>query len=176
MEKERLQVLHLETQHFNGFHLSIGQSILTSSSFICLKRKRKVVLLLKQTIKIKTRKETVKMKKIFYLKSCSTNQRILKELNLEGVELQNIKDENIDEKSLDFLKEKTGSYEALFSKKAMKFRSMGLNEMTLSEGDYKKYILEEYTFLKRPYMINGDEVFIGNAKNVVEAAVLSFNS
>ena len=116
------------------------------------------------------------MKKIFYLKSCSTNQRILKELNLEGVELQNIKDENIDEKSLDFLKEKTGSYEALFSKKAMKFRSMGLNEMTLSEGDYKKYILEEYTFLKRPYMINGDEVFIGNAKNVVEAAVLSFNS
>ena len=116
------------------------------------------------------------MKKIFYLKSCSTNQRILKELNLEGVELQNIKDENIDEKSLDFLKDKVGSYEALFSKKAMKFRSMGLNEMALSEADYKKYILEEYTFLKRPYMINGDEVFIGNAKNVVEAAVRSFNS
>lgn len=127
-------------------------------------------------IKIKTRKETVKMKKIFYLKSCSTNQRILKELNLEGVELQNIKDENIDEKSLDFLKDKMGSYEALFSKKAMKFRSMGLNEMSLTEADYKKHILEEYTFLKRPFMINGDEVFIGNAKNVVEAAVHSFNS
>jgi arsenate reductase len=134
------------------------------------------VLLLKRTIKIKTRKEIDKMKKIFYLKSCSTNQRILKELNLEGVELQNIKDENIDEKSLDFLKDKMGSYEALFSKKAMKFRSLGLNEMSLSEADYKKHILEEYTFLKRPYMINGDEVFIGNAKNVVEAAVHSFNS
>jgi arsenate reductase len=61
------------------------------------------------------------MKKIYYLKSCSTNQRILKELNLgEEVALQNIKELNIDEKTLDFLKEKVGSYEALFSKKAMK--------------------------------------------------------
>lgn len=116
------------------------------------------------------------MKKIYHLKSCSTNQRILKELNLEGVDLQNIKEENIDEVTLDFLKEKVGSYEALFSKKAMKFRSLGLHEMNLTEADYKKYILEEYTFLKRPFMINEDAVFIGNAKNVVEAAQKSFNS
>ena len=113
------------------------------------------------------------MKKIYHLASCSTNQRILKELNLDGVELQNIKEQNIDEKTLDFLKEKVGSYEALFSKKAMKYRSMGLNEMNLSEADYKKYMLQEYTFLKRPFIINGDEVFIGNAKNVVEQAVKS---
>jgi len=118
--------------------------------------------------------EIDKMKKIYHLKSCSTNVRILKELNLEGVELQNIKQENIDEKTLSFLKEKVGSYEALFSKKAMKYRSMGLNKMELTEKDYKKYILEEYTFLKRPYMINGDEVFIGNTKSVVEAAKKSF--
>ena len=114
------------------------------------------------------------MKKIYHLKSCSTNVRILKELNLEGVELQNIKEENIDEKTLNFLKEKAGSYEALFSKKAMKYRSMGLNKMELSEDDYKKYMLEEYTFLKRPFMINDDEVFIGNSKAVVEAAKKSF--
>ena len=117
------------------------------------------------------------MKKIYHLKSCSTNVRILKEINPgSDVELQNIKDENIDEKTLDFLKEKVGSYEALFSKKAMKYRSMGLNEMALSEQDYKKYMLQEYTFLKRPFMINDDEVFIGNSKSVVEAAVESFNN
>lgn len=115
------------------------------------------------------------MKKIYHLKSCSTNVRILKELNLgSDVELQNIKEENIDEEMLDFLKEKVGSYEALFSKKAMKYRSMGLNEMNLTEEDYKKYMLQEYTFLKRPFMINNDEVFIGNSKKVVEAAVESF--
>ena len=115
------------------------------------------------------------MKKIYHLKSCSTNVRILKELNLEGVELQNIKQENIDEKTLDFLKEKIGSYEALFSKKAMKYRSMGLNKMDLSEDDFKKYMLEEYTFLKRPFMINEEEIFIGNSKDVVEAAKKSFS-
>ena len=117
------------------------------------------------------------MKKIYHLKSCSTNIRILKELDLNvDVELQNIKEENIDEATLDFLKDRVGSYEALFSKKAMKYRSMGLNEMELTEQDYKKYMLQEYTFLKRPFMINNDEVFIGNAKKVVEAAIESFKS
>jgi len=116
------------------------------------------------------------MKKIFHLKTCSTNQRILREINPgSDTELQNIKELNIDEEALDFLKDKVGSYESLFSKKAMKYRSMGLNEMELSEEDYKNYILQEYTFLKRPFIINGDEVFIGNSKTVVEAAIESFN-
>ena|SRR5680860_362997 len=111
------------------------------------------------------------MKKVFHLSSCNTNQRILKEIGFgEEVELQDIKSENIDEQTLDFIKEKVGSYEALFSKRAMKFRSMGLNEMDLSEKDYKKYMLEEYTFLKRPFIILDDQVFVGNAKKIVEAA------
>lgn len=115
------------------------------------------------------------MKKIYHLKTCSTNARILKELNPgPEVELQNIKEENIDAKTLDFLKEQAGSYEALFSKKAMKFREMGLHEKELSEEDYKRLMLEEYTFLKRPFIINEEEVFIGNAKKTVEAAIASF--
>jgi arsenate reductase len=117
------------------------------------------------------------MKKIFYLKSCSTNQRILKEINPGAdVALQNIKEENIDEKTLDFLKDRVGSYEALFSKKAMKYRSMGLHEMDLTEDDYKSYMLAEYTFLKRPFIIYNDEVFIGNSKAVVEELKKSFKN
>ena len=116
------------------------------------------------------------MKKIFHLSSCSTNARILKEINPgSDVVLQDIKQEGIDAATLDWLKEKVGSYEALFSKKALKYRSMGLHEMKLTEADYRKYMLEEYTFLKRPFMINGEEVFIGNTKKVVEDAVKSFN-
>ncbi|TNF48272.1 MAG: hypothetical protein EP305_05830 [Bacteroidetes bacterium] len=117
------------------------------------------------------------MKKIYHLSSCSTNQRILKEINPgKDVELQDIKQQNIDAETLDWIKGKVGSYEALFSRKAMKYKSMGLNNMDLKESDYRKYMLEEYTFLKRPFMINGDEVFIGNSKAVVEDAVKSFNS
>lgn len=115
------------------------------------------------------------MKKIFHLSSCNTNQRILKELNPGNeVELQDIKEKNIDAETLDWLKEKVGSYEALFSKRAMKYRGMGLDKMKLTENDYRKYMLEEYTFLKRPFIINGEDVFIGNSKKEVMAALASF--
>jgi arsenate reductase len=116
------------------------------------------------------------MKKIFHLSTCDTNKRIIKELEIgEDFELQDIKVENIDANTLDWLKEKVGSYEALFSKKAMKFRSMGLHEKQLTEDDYRNYLLQEYTFLKRPFIINEDEVFIGNAKSEIAAAKESFS-
>lgn len=112
------------------------------------------------------------MRKIYHLSTCNTCQRIITELALEerGFEFQDIKSENITAKQLDEVKEKVGSYEALFSKRAMKFRSMGLHAMELSEADYRKYILEEYTFLKRPVIWVDDEVFVGKAKKVITAA------
>lgn len=116
------------------------------------------------------------MKKVYHLSSCNTNQKILKEINFgDEVELQDIKKENIDAKTLDFIKEKVGSYEDLFSKRAMKYRSMGLNEMNLTEKEYRKYMLEEYTFLKRPFIILDNEVFVGNAKKTVEAAKKAYH-
>ena len=117
------------------------------------------------------------MKKIYHLSNCNTCQKIIKEINPDAdTILQDIKVENIDANTLDWLKEKVGSYEALFSKRAIKYRSLGLNEMKLTEDDYRKYLLEEYTFLKRPFMINGENVFIGNTKKEVEVAVKSFNN
>lgn len=112
------------------------------------------------------------MRKIHHLSSCNTCQRIIKELDAErhGFELQDIKLENISAQELDKAKELIGSYETLFSKRAMKFRSMGLNTMELTEQDYRKHILEEYTFLKRPFVWIDDKLFVGNAKKTVEAA------
>ena len=111
------------------------------------------------------------MNKIYHLSTCNTCQRIIRELrNGEGFELQNIKEANISAAELDAIQAKVGSYEALFSKRAMKYRSMGLNEMELTEQDYRKYMLAEYTFLKRPFIVIGDDVFVGNAKKTVEAA------
>ncbi len=69
------------------------------------------------------------------------------------------------------MKEMAGSYEAIFSRKAMKYRAWGLNEKQLGEADYKKYILEEYTFLKRPVIIIEEDIFVGNSKKVVAAAI-----
>jgi len=111
------------------------------------------------------------MKKIYHLQSCNTCQRIIAELNDgEGFKLQNIKSQTITEKQLDEMRNMTGSYEALFSRRAMKYRSMGLNDMDLNENDYRKYILQEYTFLKRPVIIIDDDIFVGNSKKTVAAA------
>jgi len=111
------------------------------------------------------------MKKIFYLSTCDTCLRILAEWKAPAsFELQNIKEKNISAAELDFAAKKLGSYESLFSRRALKYKSMGLADKKLTEKDYRKLILEEYTFLKRPVLINGQDVFAGNPKSTVMAA------
>jgi arsenate reductase len=108
---------------------------------------------------------------IFYLSTCSTCTRIIKELDVDNsFYLQDIKRERMKAEQVDEMAQLAGSYEALFSRKAMKFRSMGLKDKSLTEKDYRKLILDEYTFLKRPVLINDGEIFIGNSKSVVAAA------
>ncbi|MBC6997757.1 ArsC/Spx/MgsR family protein [Cytophaga sp. FL35] len=117
------------------------------------------------------------MKKIYHLSTCDTCKRILKELEpLNGVDLQDIKVENITQEQLEKMEELAGSYEALFSKRAKLYRQEGLHEKTLSEADYKEWILKHYTFLKRPVVIIGNEIFIGNSKKTVEAAKAALHS
>jgi arsenate reductase len=84
--------------------------------------------------------------------------------------MQDIKTEPITEKQIDEMQKLAGSYESLFSRVALKYRAWGLNEKKLTEKDYRKYILEEYTFLKRPVMIVDGQIFIGNSPKNVEAA------
>ena len=111
------------------------------------------------------------MKKIYHLGTCSTCQRILKELApLDDVVLQDIKTEPITPEQLDEMKSLAGSFANLFSRRAMLFRQRGLHEKELSENDYRDLILEQYTFLKRPVMLVEGEIFIGNSKKVVAAA------
>lgn len=116
------------------------------------------------------------MKKIYHLSTCSTCQRILSNLHLDSdVVLQDIKTEPITQDQLEKMKSLAGSYESLFSKRAQLYRKRNLHEQTLSEDDYKRLILEHYTFLKRPVLINKDEIFIGNSKKVVAAAADAFS-
>mgnify|MGYP003669400077 CR=1 FL=1 len=117
------------------------------------------------------------MKKIYHLGTCNTCQRILKALQpLTGVELQEIKTSPITLEQLEEMHALAGSYEALFSRKAQLYRKRGLHESVLVESDYKKLLLEHYTFLKRPVVIIDQQIFIGNAKKEVEAAFKALHS
>jgi len=111
------------------------------------------------------------MKKIYHLGNCTTCQAIIKETGIDkkGFVLQEIKTEKITAPQLDEMKKLAGSFEALFSRRAIKYKEMGLKDKVLTEKDYRKLILEEYTFLKRPVVIVKDKLFIGSEKKNVEA-------
>lgn len=111
------------------------------------------------------------MKKIYFLKSCSTCARIIKDLDVPSeFEFQEIKEDEMTVKQLEDLHNLSGSYEALFSKRAKLYKDMGLKDQNLSEKDYKHYLLEHYTFLSRPVIVFEDQIFIGNSAKTVEAA------
>lgn len=109
------------------------------------------------------------MKKVYHLGNCTTCQAILAETGLEqkGFKLQDIKTEKITPAQLEEMKKLAGSYEALFSRRALKYKALGLKDKVLTENDYRDYILEEYTFLKRPVVINGKQIFVGSEKKTV---------
>jgi arsenate reductase len=94
----------------------------------------------------------------------------MKELNLgDEVELREIKSQPLSEEEVDRLAKKAGSYQAIFSKRARKYRELGLNGKELTEQDYRKYLLTDYTFLKRPVFETSKDAISGNAKKQVEA-------
>ncbi|MFY9243007.1 MAG: ArsC/Spx/MgsR family protein [Polaribacter sp.] len=108
------------------------------------------------------------MKKVYFLQTCDTCRRILKEVNTDGFELQEIKTNNITVTQLEEMYALSGSYEDLFNKRAKLYKGMDLKNQVLSETDYRQFLLNEYTFLKRPVFIVDNEIFIGNSKKVIE--------
>ncbi len=115
------------------------------------------------------------MNKMYHLTTCTTCQAIISETGIlhkratPSIAMQDIKTEAITPEQLDQMKAMTGSYESLFSRRALKYKELGLKDQQLTEKDYRRYILQEYTFLKRPVTILGDQIFVGNDKKTVAA-------
>ncbi|WP_203295254.1 arsenate reductase family protein [Luteirhabdus pelagi] len=117
------------------------------------------------------------MKKVYYLSTCDTCKRIMNELELGDAFIkQDIKEQGISGEELEELQNLSGSYEALFSKRARLYRERNLKDQELLEEDFKNLLMEHYTFLKRPVIVNNDEIFIGNSKKTVEAAKKSLTN
>ena len=105
------------------------------------------------------------MNKIYYLASCDTCRKIIKSLpNADRLTFIDIRQNPISESDFEEMYQLSGSYEALFSKKAQLYKSLGLKDKNLTEADYKKYLLDHYTFLSRPVVLFNDEIFIGNTQ------------
>lgn len=110
------------------------------------------------------------MKKMYHLGNCTTCQAIIKSTGIDkkSFQMQDIKFEKITPAQIDEMKKMAGSYESLFSRRAMKYKEWKLKDKNLTEKDYRQYILDEYTFLKRPVVISGNKIFIGSEKRNIE--------
>ena len=109
------------------------------------------------------------MKKLYYLKTCDTCKKIIKSLpNTDSIEFQDIKENPITVAQLEQMYKLSGSYEKLFSRRAKLYKERNLKDISLTEKDYKSFILEHYTFLNRPVCIVDDKIFIGNSPKVIE--------
>lgn len=104
------------------------------------------------------------MKKIYYLQTCDTCKKIMKSISLNDFKFQEIKTQSITNSQLEEMRELSGSYESLFSRRAKKYAAMGLKNEVLKEVDFKQLILSDYTFLKRPVIIFEKQIFIGSDK------------
>ena len=116
------------------------------------------------------------MKRIYYLSTCDTCKRILSELNPPPhFELREIKSQPLSNRELEELYSLSGSYEHLFNKRARLYKERDLKTQDLSEEDFQELLLDHYTFLKRPVVVNEKEIFIGNSKKTVAEAKASLN-
>ncbi len=119
----------------------------------------------------------VNMNKIYYLASCDTCRKIIKSLPKDHkLVFHDIKQDPITVEELEQMRELSGSYEALFSKKAQLYKSMDLKNKSLTEDDFKKYILEHYTFLSRPVFIINGKIYIGNSQQNMHQVQLALGN
>lgn len=117
------------------------------------------------------------MKVFYYLKTCDTCKKLLNLiLPFEDIVLREIKSNPLDEKEIEDLHELTKSYEALFNKRAKLYKTHQLKDKDLSEQDYKKWLIEHYTFLKRPVLVVNDKIHIGNNQKSLASFIEAFMS
>jgi Arsenate reductase and related proteins, glutaredoxin family len=113
----------------------------------------------------------MKTKIEFYeLPHCSTCQKAkayLESNDADLVSVRDIKTKPLTRKEVEHLASLVGGAENLFSRRAIKYREMGLANQNLTADDLIKLMSEEYTFIKRPVIVRGNQAVSGfNSKQV----------
>lgn len=112
--------------------------------------------------------------RVYGLPYCTTCIKALDYLRDKGVEIENFRNLKEQPLSLDEVRDlavKVGGVEKLFSKRAMKYRQMGLHERELSEDEMVRLMSEEYTFVTRPVIVRGDRATAGFSVKRVDELV-----
>jgi arsenate reductase (glutaredoxin) len=109
---------------------------------------------------------------VYGLPHCSTCQKALALLAERGVAVRSFRDlkaEPLSRAEVERLAERVGGADALFSRRALKYRLMGLHERVLGDDDLLRLMTEEYTFITRPVIVRGARATAGMAPRRIEA-------
>ena len=116
------------------------------------------------------------MNKLYYLSTCSSCKKIISSWKLnKSVKLIDIKKNPINSKGLESVYAISKNYEDIFNKRALLFREVKKETKNINENTYKELILKHYSFLKRPILIIGNKLFIGNTKEMVLKAKIELD-
>jgi arsenate reductase len=108
------------------------------------------------------------------MQSAPTCQKAVAHLHGKGVPIRGFRDlkaQPLERAEVEELARKVGGAEKLFSKRAMKYRQMGLHEQELSEDDLLRLMTQEYTFITRPVIVRGDRATAGFSVKRVDELV-----
>lgn len=92
----------------------------------------------------------------YWLPHCTTCQKAEAFLMARGVKILtyvDVKNQAVPKATLQKLAHGVGGVASLFSKRALKYRSLGLHEQTLSDADMLDWMAKEYTFIRRPVVV-----------------------
>ncbi|MBS1796244.1 MAG: Spx/MgsR family RNA polymerase-binding regulatory protein [Acidobacteria bacterium] len=92
----------------------------------------------------------------YWLPNCSTCRKAKSYIERHGIRnfpLRDIKDEPLTREEIVELTKMLGGAEGLFSRRAVRYRELKLNERELSDAEMLDLMVEDYTFLKRPVLV-----------------------
>jgi arsenate reductase len=100
----------------------------------------------------------------YWLPNCLTCQKASAYLNEAGEAVSSYRDlkaEPLSREEVEGLADLVGSASALFSRRARKYRTMGLDERELTTDEMLRLMTEEYTFIKRPVLVRDNRGIAG---------------
>lgn len=100
----------------------------------------------------------------YWLPNCSTCVKAKNHIERHGLrdfELRDIKENPLSRAEVEALAKLLGGANELFSRRAVKYREMKLNERELSKEEMLDLMAEEYTFLKRPILVYKGKAIAG---------------
>lgn len=114
------------------------------------------------------------------LHRCSTCRKVVQSLVREGIEVRqfrDIREEPLKRSELEAMAQRVGGVARLFSRRAVQYRTRGLDRRELGESEMLDLMLSEPTFVTRPLVlaIGRNEAFCGSSARAMAKFVRSLS-